>query len=519
MKIKHGRLYGCFIDFKKAFDNVWHEGLLVKLHKIGIQGRCFEIIKNMYHNSTICTRTNEGFSDEIMVKKGVHQGNTLSPTLFNIFINDITSYLPTEDSPYIDTYSNQKLPCLLYADDLVLFSFTKNGLQRKLDQLYDYCSKWGFQINREKSKVIVFSKTEPKIPLFFKCGDDVIETTDTYKYLGIMINKNGTFTNAQEHLSKQAQKATHALNRALIKENIDINIILRLYDSLISPIATYGSEIWLPFAINHKVNFQIFDLFNVFLSNKLPHENLHTKFCRRILGVHKNTMKIPVLAELGRFPLSINIIGQIFMYWIHIITTKETSHVNRIYNLQKTNLECNGNSWVFFIKTLMHKLGLTHVWKNQHTFNKHKLKHVIINKLQHEYIRFWKNHVKSGCSKLKFYDTIVKEYQLEPYLLSTNNRKHRQAMSKLRISAHDLDVERGRYRNVPREQRLCKICNVVEDEIHFLDNCQIYTDIRQKFLSNFSMHKKPSDILTTDNKNSLKLICIYIYDCFVFRAL
>jgi hypothetical protein len=85
-KQRNGRLYACFIDYKKAFDSVWHNGLLVKLFNIGVQGRCFSIIRDMYTNSKIKTKDS---SQEIFIKRGVHQGNTLSPTLFNIFINDI----------------------------------------------------------------------------------------------------------------------------------------------------------------------------------------------------------------------------------------------------------------------------------------------------------------------------------------------------------------------------------------------------------------------------------------------
>ena len=61
---------------------------------------------------------------------------------------------------------------------IVIVSQTKTGLQNKLDRLYDYCSAWGLQINRDITKVIIFTRTDPKLILFFKCRDDMIETTD-----------------------------------------------------------------------------------------------------------------------------------------------------------------------------------------------------------------------------------------------------------------------------------------------------------------------------------------------------
>ena len=175
---RNGRIYACFVDFQKAFDSVWHDALLLKLHNTGIQGKCFQTIRDMYRNSSVCAKTTDGYSRKIPVLKGVHQGNVLSPTLFNIFINDITNAMTGNHSPSINTNTVQ-IPCLLYADDIVILSQTKTGLQNKLDRLYDYCSAWGLQINRDKTKVIIFTRTDPKQKLFFKCGDDILETTDS----------------------------------------------------------------------------------------------------------------------------------------------------------------------------------------------------------------------------------------------------------------------------------------------------------------------------------------------------
>ena len=69
--ITNGRIYACFVDFQKAFDSVWHDALLLKLHNIGIQGKCFQTVQEMYRNTFVCTKTSDGFSREIPVLKGV----------------------------------------------------------------------------------------------------------------------------------------------------------------------------------------------------------------------------------------------------------------------------------------------------------------------------------------------------------------------------------------------------------------------------------------------------------------
>ena len=55
------------------------------------------------------------------------------------------------------------IPCLLYADDIVILSQTQTGLQYKLDRLCDYCNAWGLQINRDKTMVVIFTRKDPKI--------------------------------------------------------------------------------------------------------------------------------------------------------------------------------------------------------------------------------------------------------------------------------------------------------------------------------------------------------------------
>ena len=181
----------------------------------------------MYRNSSVCVKTTDGYSRKIPVLKGVHQGNVLSPTLFNIFINDITTAMTGNHSQSINNNTVQ-IPCLLYADDIVILSQTKTGLQNKLDRLCDYCSAWGLQINRGKTKVIIFTRTDPKLKLFFKCGDDIIETTDSYKYLGIIFRKSGSFTNAQDHLAKQVNRAAQVLRRTYRNKNIRVDAITQL---------------------------------------------------------------------------------------------------------------------------------------------------------------------------------------------------------------------------------------------------------------------------------------------------
>ena len=130
-------------------------------------------------------KNNRWLSREILVLKGVHQGNTLSRTLFSIVRNDITTAMNGNHSPSINNNTVQII-WLLYADDIIILSQTKTGLQNKLDRLCHYSDAWGLQINRDKIKVVILTPTVPIVKLFFKRGNDTIETTDSHKYLGVV---------------------------------------------------------------------------------------------------------------------------------------------------------------------------------------------------------------------------------------------------------------------------------------------------------------------------------------------
>ena len=84
-----GKLYTCFVDFKKAFDSIWHQGLLYKLLKYNIGGTFYKIISSMYSHSISCVRDNYTRSEFFNYDKGVRQDCILSPLLFNLYLNEL----------------------------------------------------------------------------------------------------------------------------------------------------------------------------------------------------------------------------------------------------------------------------------------------------------------------------------------------------------------------------------------------------------------------------------------------
>jgi hypothetical protein len=106
-----------FVDFRKAFDTVWHDGLWKRLWDCGIQGKAWRVVKNLY--SSIQSRgVDNQESKAVQMRQGVRQGCPLSPVLFNCFINELAKKL--RDTNMGLQVEDKLINALLYADDVVL---------------------------------------------------------------------------------------------------------------------------------------------------------------------------------------------------------------------------------------------------------------------------------------------------------------------------------------------------------------------------------------------------------------
>ena len=157
------KIYACFVDFKKAFDSVWHEGQFYRILRYGIGGNISSLIKSLYSKTTCSIKINKSKTDAFQYQRGVRQGCILSPLLFNLFINELP--LSFNQSPQCDPFTlpnGTKLNCLLYADDLVILSRSKQGLKNCLQKLEIFNSKWLLEVNHKKTKIMIFQKTGKK---------------------------------------------------------------------------------------------------------------------------------------------------------------------------------------------------------------------------------------------------------------------------------------------------------------------------------------------------------------------
>ena len=108
----------------------------------------------------------------------------------------------------------------MFADDIILLSESKSGLQCALDQLYEYCKKWKLNVNSDKSKVMTFNKPGRSYKDIFSLGAEILENVKDYTYLGINFTINGSFNKAINTLDQKAKKAMFKVRSTLFKTNI-----------------------------------------------------------------------------------------------------------------------------------------------------------------------------------------------------------------------------------------------------------------------------------------------------------
>ena len=121
-----------FLDISKAFDKVWHEGLLFKLKRNGVSGEMLILLENYLKNRKQRVVLNGSSSEYFSTGSGVPQGSVLGPLLFLIYINDLEEGIISKIK--------------FFADDTMVYSIVQNPLQTAADLNHDLdlISKWAF---------------------------------------------------------------------------------------------------------------------------------------------------------------------------------------------------------------------------------------------------------------------------------------------------------------------------------------------------------------------------------------
>ena len=140
----------------------------------------------------------------------------------------------------------------------------------------------------------------------------------------------------------------------------------------------------------------------------------------------------------------------------------------------------------------------------------------------------WNIDMNRLDSKLRTFKLFKKKIEQEPYLEQINDRHIIKVLGKFRMSCHKLNIETGRHKRPKTqiEDRVCHECNVLEDEIHFITECKLYTKEREELYSIFSNNTTSNNytskdkfihIMSTKCNNQLLKLSNFIQTAFDIR--
>ena len=225
-----------FGDISKAFDRVWHAGLLTKLSSIGITGQLNNWFSNYLSGRAQRVVLGSEQSDLMPIKAGVPQGSVLGPILFLVYINDIADELECRVS--------------LFADDNIVDIFADtvdecaNVLNRDLEKMENWAYTWLVTFNARKTCDMPLSlQTRTNIilpPLHFK--NEVIKTVNSHCHLGLTLTSNLKWSAHINNICIKANKRLAILNKLSFK--INRKGLEQLYFAYVRSILEYGDIVF-----------------------------------------------------------------------------------------------------------------------------------------------------------------------------------------------------------------------------------------------------------------------------------
>ena len=254
------------LDIEKAFDSVWHNGLIYKLINFQFPLFLIKIIKCFLFQRHFCVYLNDEYSDILEVPAGVPQGSVIGPILYTIYCSDLPKFPSCQYA--------------FYADDTAIFNSNKFGdfivieLQHALDSIVSYFKKWKIKLNASKTQAIFFTRRRSFVYLpnskVISDGHE-IQWMSNVRYLGVHLDPKLTF---QCHVSNIIKKINISIKllyplinrKSFLSTENKIILVKVIFQSII----LYACPVWEGIAKTHIKKLQICQNKLLKLCLKLP---------------------------------------------------------------------------------------------------------------------------------------------------------------------------------------------------------------------------------------------------------
>jgi hypothetical protein len=234
-------LFVCYVDFKKAFDSVWREGLWKVMRRLGYPEKIVRILESLYRGTFSAVRVGADVSEWFETIVGVLQGCMLSPILFNIFLEVIMA----QSLDKINTgavMNGRIINNLRFADDIAVLAEKEVDLQGMVNRIATESTRMGMKINTGKTEVQHIGL--PKCNAAITIDKDDLKQVEEFVYLGGNMSEDATTTQDLKRRVGLACGAMQKLCPIWKAKDIRVSTKLRVYEALVLSILMYNSETW-----------------------------------------------------------------------------------------------------------------------------------------------------------------------------------------------------------------------------------------------------------------------------------
>lgn len=431
-----------FCDVSKAFDRVWHRGLLYKLSCFGFS----DLILNWFSSYLSGRRQrvilSGSVSEWMLVNAGVPQGSILGPLLFLIFINDIVC----------DINSSIRL----FADDTSLYIIVENPqnaaivLNSDLDTISKWASNWLVDFNPSKTcSLLISRKSVPIAHPSLIMNNFVLTESSHHKHLGVIFSST---CNWNEHIEKITESAWIRLNllRAL-KFKISRLALEKIYITFIRPLLEYSDVVW----------------DNCTAECKLLLDSVHHEAARIVTGATKLCSIEKLLGDLG---------------W-ETLQERRTKH--KLVVLYKIINGLAPEYLANLVPPLVRENNPYNLRNSDDIQPTHARTNLFFNSFFPSTVRAWNNladDVKNASTVAAFKYRLNRGRYIPPKFFDTGSRMGQILHARLRMECSSLNSHL--YRKNIVDSPSCA-CGDFESSYHYLFICPKYANIRHTYLSSY----------------------------------
>jgi len=469
---KGKKLFVCFVDLKQAFDTPNHNLLWKTLQQEGASGKLIRVLKSIYDQATAKIVAGGQATEEIKIAKGVLQGESASPFLFNTLMEGLSRKFAWLQilGPKI---AGIPVHHLLFADDLALIATTPETLQDKISLTSNFFHSVHLNVNLGKTKVVVFSPSGRNPRQFkFKWRNDVIQVTNEYVYLGIKFTGNGRFHSQATNAISKGMGASAALQQILRKpRQFSLPVTQKLLSSILHSTTLYGAGIW---GLTH--------------AERL--EATQQRYLKGALGLPRATAKYFVRIETGTPHTLYQVAKLAYLFWRRILGAQEGSLLRTAYESLRRGLEIDPdqkNNWCAQLRDVLLYVDLGWVWERNNLNTCKSYLNRFLDKLKERLTNEDRKKAKDSTT-MPHYSSLA-ESTPAFYLAASLPRFAVTRIAQLRLN-HSIVLNRRNWANVGAfRDSTCNLCGSQLSLSHLLTECPALLTRRIQFCQNVPMNQ------------------------------